>query len=67
MKSNLVMAEEVQDISKVILYESQKLMQNMKKEVEKIIVDKNEEISWLKEYNENYLHRSRIQRLKRKK
>jgi hypothetical protein len=45
LEPDSVTQEDLKDISKVILQENQKSMQNMQKEIDKIITDKNEEIS----------------------
>ena len=54
MKLNSVIPEGVLDISKVIFQEGKKLLQNMQRKVDKITADKNEEVSRLKDHNENY-------------
>ena len=51
LESNPVTSEDFKDISKVILQENKKSMENMQKEIDKIITDKNEEISRLKNHS----------------
>ena len=41
LKPNSVMLEDIQEISKVIFQESKNVIQNMQREVDKIIVEKN--------------------------
>ena len=48
VKPNSVTPEDIQDISKVIFQEGKKVLQNMQNEIEKITIDKNEEVSRLK-------------------
>lgn len=50
-----VMPEYIQDISKLISQESKKVIQNMQREVEKIIIYKNKEVTCLKDHNEKLL------------
>ena len=65
MKSDLVTPEEFKYISIVILQENKKSMQNMQKEIDKIIIDKNEEISHLKNHSQNLI--TQIKKLKGEK
>jgi hypothetical protein len=51
LESDPVTSEDFKDISKVILQENKKSMENMQKEIDKIITDKNEEISRLKNHS----------------
>ena len=60
-----VTSEDFKDISKVILQENQKAMQNMQKEIDKIIIDKNEEFSRLENHNQNLI--AQIKKLKGEK
>jgi hypothetical protein len=53
-KLDSITPEDFKDISKVIL---QKSMQNMQKEIDKIIIEKNEEISCLKNHSQNLITR----------
>jgi hypothetical protein len=65
LESDPVTSENFEDISKVILQENKKSMENMQKEIDKIIIDKNEEISRLKNHSQNLI--AQIKRLKGEK
>jgi hypothetical protein len=52
---NFVTPEDFNDISEVILQENKKVMQRMQKEFDKVIKDKSEEISRLKEHSKKLL------------
>ena len=54
LKRNSVMPVDISDISKVISQEGKKVLQNMQNEIDKITVDKNEEVSLLKTIVKNY-------------
>jgi hypothetical protein len=45
MESDLVAAEDLKDISKVIFQDNQKLIQKMQKEFDKVVANKGKEIS----------------------
>jgi hypothetical protein len=57
MSSKLIIPsfEDFKDISKVILQENQKSISRLQKEFDEVIMDKNEEISRLKEHNKKLL------------
>jgi hypothetical protein len=61
----LVTLEDYKDISQVILQENKKSMRNMQKEIDKVIIDKNEEISCLKNHSQNLI--AQIKKLKGEK
>lgn len=42
LKPNLVIPEDIQDISKIISQDSKKVLQYLQREIDKIIIDKNE-------------------------
>jgi len=65
LKTDSVIPEDIQEISKVILQESKKAIQNMQKEVDKITADKNEEVSRLRDHSEKLL--TQIKKLKKDK
>ena len=65
VKPNLVTPEDMLEISKVILQESKKAIQNMQREVDKITTEKNEEVSRLKDDSEKLL--TQIKKLKKNK
>ena len=65
LKPNSVTPEDIQEISKVILQESKKAIQNMQREVDDITTDKNEEFSRLKDHCEKLL--MQIKKLKKDK
>jgi hypothetical protein len=44
LDSDSVTSEDLKDISKIILQDSQKTIQKMQKEFDKVIIDTNEEI-----------------------
>jgi len=48
------------DISKVISHEGKKVLQNMQNEIDKITIDKNEEVSRLKNHSEKLLMQIKI-------
>ena len=57
MKSNskYPSPKDLKYISKIILQDNHKLMQNMEKEVENVIIDKGEEIYCLKNHSRNLI------------
>jgi hypothetical protein len=57
-----VTLEDFKDISKLILQENKKSMQNTQKEIVKIIIDKNKEISCFKNHSQNLI--TQIKKLK---
>jgi hypothetical protein len=61
----LVTLEDYKDISQVILQENKKSMRNMQKEIDKVIIDKNEEIYCLKNHSQNLI--AQIKKLKGEK
>ena len=63
LKPNSVTPEDIQEISKVIIQESKKAIQNMQKEIDKITTNKNEEVVCPKYHNEKLL--MQIKKLKK--
>jgi len=55
LKADFITPEDIKDISKIIIQETRKSIQNMQKEVDKTITNKNEEISRLKDHSEKLL------------
>jgi hypothetical protein len=55
LDSDLVTSEDLKDISKIILQDNQKTVQKVQKEFDKVITDKNEEISRLKDHSKKLL------------
>jgi hypothetical protein len=54
LESDSVTSKDLKDISKVILQDNQKF-KKMQKEFDKVIIDKNEEISCLKNHSQNLI------------
>ena len=52
LEPNSVTLEDIPDISKVISQEGKKILQNIENEINKITVDKNEEVYRLKNHSE---------------
>ena len=65
LKPNSVTREDIQEISKLIFQEGKKVIQNMQREVDKITIEKNEEVLWLKDHSEKLL--TQIRKLKKDK
>jgi len=65
LKPNSVTPEDIQDISKVIFQEGKKALQNMQNKIDKITVDRNEEVFRLKDNSEKLL--TQIKKLKKDK
>ena len=60
LKPNSVTPEDISDISKVISHEGKKVLQNMQNEIDKITIDKNEEVSRPKTHSEKLLTQIKI-------
>ena len=60
LKPNSVTPEDISDISKVISHEGKKVLQNMQNEINKITIDKNGEVSRLKNHSEKLLMQIKI-------
>jgi hypothetical protein len=65
LDSDPVATEDLKNISKIILQDNQKIVQKVQKEFDKVIVDKDEEISCLKNHSQNLI--AQIKKLKGKK
>jgi hypothetical protein len=60
--STVPSSKDLKHISKVVLQENQQSISRMQKEFDEVIMDKNKEISRLKDHSQNYSHKSVKQR-----
>jgi hypothetical protein len=65
LDSDPVTSEDLKDISKIILQDNQKIVQKVQKEFDKVVADKDEEISLLKNHSQNLI--AQIKKLKGEK